>query len=432
MRASDLAQGRTSARFRYAADGGYSTRGSPSARENGPVDAERYARSLVLPGFGAEAQAKLGAARVLVIGAGGLGSTVIPALAAAGVGTLGIVDDDRVEPSNLARQTIHTTADVGRSKAASAADRVAALNPDVAVEVHEVRLETSNALELFEEYDLVVDGSDGVDTRYLANDAAVLVGIPLVWGSVVQYGGIVGVAWAERGPHYRDLYPDPPEDVLNCEDGGVLPTLVATIGSIMATEAIKLVAGIGEPLIGRAVVVDALGGTFREVAYERAPFVDRDPFEHSDATRPEPVTSPFPLVDESGAPRPPRGITNGGRPVDGAAEASPSEPTAPESLTPAELEARLDEVAGGTVQLVDVREPWEAEIVQLPGSVLVPLGTVADAELDPARPVIVYCHHGVRSERARRILADRGFTVSHLAGGIDAYAREIDPGLARY
>lgn len=388
------------------------------------MDAERYARSLVLPGWGPDAQAKLAAARVLVIGAGGLGSTVLPALAAAGVGTIGIVDDDSVETSNLARQTIHTTADLGRTKVQSAADRIAALNPAVTVEPHELRLETSNALELFEEYDLVVDGSDGVETRYLANDAAVLVGVPMVWGSVSQYGGIAGVAWAERGPHYRDLYPDPPDDVLTCEDGGVLPTVVATIGSIMATEALKILAGVGEPLIGRAVVVDALGGTFREVAYERAPFVDRDPFDKSDASRPEPVTSPFPLVDESGAPRPPRGITNGGLPVTPA--------PALESLTPAELAERIHEIEDGSLQLVDVREPWEAEIVQLPGSVLAPLSTVDVVELDPARPVIVYCHHGVRSEHARRILADRGFTVSHLAGGIDAYARSIDQALPRY
>jgi adenylyltransferase/sulfurtransferase len=388
------------------------------------MDAERYARSLVLPGWGPDAQAKLAAARVLVIGAGGLGSTVLPALAAAGVGTLGIVDDDHVETSNLARQTIHTSADLGRSKAQSAADRIAALNPAVSVELHELRLETSNALELFEDYDLIVDGSDGVETRYLANDAAVLVGVPMVWGSVSQYGGIAGVAWAERGPHYRDLYPEPPDDILTCEDGGVLPTVVATIGSIMATEALKIIAGVGEPLIGRAVVVDALGGTFREVAYERTPFVDRDPFEKSDASRPEPVTSPFPLVDESGAPRPARGITNGGRVV--------AEPDHPESLMPAELASRFHEVEDGSVQLVDVREPWEAEIVQLPGSVLVPLGTVGSAELDPGRPIIVYCHHGVRSEQARRILSERGYAVSHLAGGIDAYARSIDPGLPRY
>lgn len=383
------------------------------------VDEQRYARSLVLPGFGPDAQTRLGDARVLVIGAGGLGSTVIPALAAAGVGTLGILDDDVVEPSNLARQTIHTTADVGRSKARSAADRVLALNPAVTVVVHEERLETSNVLELFEEYDLVVDGSDGVDTRYLANDAAVLIGVPLVWGSVAQYDGIVGVAWAERGPHYRDLYPDPPQDVLTCEAGGVLPTLVATVGSLMATEALKIITGVGEPLLGRAVVVDALRGTFREVAYERAPFVDRDPI----STNADPgASSPFPLVDESGAPRPPRGITNGGRPV----------VTVAETITSAELAQRIAPGVERDFELVDVREPWEAQIVELPGSRLVPLGTIPYADFDPDVPVILYCHHGVRSEQALRILAARGLTVSHLEGGIAAYQREVDPSLPTY
>ena len=347
---------------------------------------ERYSRQLALPGFGAPAQQRLAEARVLVIGAGGLGSTVIPSLAAAGVGTIGIVDDDRVELSNLHRQHIHGMSDLGRAKAESAATSVRELNPETTVIPIEFRLASATALALFADYDLVVDGSDNFPTRYLASDAAELTGIPLVWGAVSQFGGQAGVSF---GTTYRDLFPAPPPpgSVLSCEVGGVLPTTVGVIGSIMATEAIKLLTGIGEPLIGRVTLFDALSGSFRELTYERDPEA-------------VPVTE---LIDYE--------LFCG----------------YPESLTPAELAARTDEY-----MLLDVREPWEAELVALPGSTLMPLGQLDPAALDPAKPVVVYCHHGVRSATARTALAAAGLTASHLTGGIDAWARDLDPGMPRY
>ena len=352
----------------------------------------RYSRQLALPGFGDTAQQRLAQARVLVIGAGGLGSSVIPALAAAGVGTIGIVDDDRVELSNLHRQHIHGVRDIGHAKVHSAAESVAAIDPDTVVIPIEFRLSSNTALALFADYDLVVDGSDNFPTRYLASDAAVLTGIPLVWGAVSQYGGQAGVSSGSStspGITYRDLFPSPPPpgSVLSCEVGGVLPTTVGVIGSIMATEAIKLITGIGQPLIGRVTVFDALSGSFRELAYQHDP----------DAP---PVTA---LIDYE--------LFCGYA----------------ETVTPAELAARADDFT-----LLDVREPWEAELVSLPGSQLMPLGALDPTALDPGKPVVVYCHHGIRSANARSTLAAAGFTASHLAGGIDAWARDIDPQMTRY
>jgi molybdopterin/thiamine biosynthesis adenylyltransferase/rhodanese-related sulfurtransferase len=357
---------------------------------------ERYARQRVLPGFGPAAQAKLARARILVIGAGGLGSAVIPALAAAGVGTIGIIDDDRVEESNLARQLIHGAADVGSAKVASAAATVAGLDPATVVEQHDSRLSSANALELFDRYDLVIDGSDNFPTRYLANDAAVLTGIPLVWGAVAQYGGQAGVSWASVGPTYRDLFPVPPapDSVESCEVGGVLPTVCAVIGAILATEAIKIVTGVGTPLVGRVITFDALSGGFRELAYERDPTA-------------LPITG---LVDY---------------------EALCGLAPLAESITAAELASRL----GDAPVLLDVRESWEAEIAQLPGALLIPLASLGGAidQLDPHAAVVVYCHHGIRSRSALALLRARGFDhAQHLDGGIDAWAREIDPTMARY
>jgi adenylyltransferase/sulfurtransferase len=349
----------------------------------------RYSRQLALPGFGAESQAKLAAARVLVVGAGGLGSAVVPALAAAGVGELGIVDDDRVELSNLPRQLVHGPSDVGRSKAVSAAETVAALAPDTTVTVIDRRLGAVDALAMFSSYDLVIDGSDNFPTRYLANDAAAIVGIPLVWGAVSQYGGQVGVAWAARGPQYRDLFPVPPAPgtVLSCEDGGVFPATVAVIGGLMSAEALKLLTGIGDPLIGRVTVFDALTGGFRSLDYDRDPTA-------------APITDLIDYDEFCGV---------------------------AVSLSPRELAARSDEFI-----LLDVREPWEAELASLPGSVLVPLGALDEAEFDASTPIVVYCHHGIRSAAARARLAARGIPASHLAGGIDAWSRELDPSVPRY
>lgn len=363
---------------------------------------ERFARQIALPGFGEKAQATLAAARILVIGAGGLGSTVIPALAAAGVGTIGIVDDDTVEISNLHRQYIHGTADVGSSKVASAAASVASLNPDVKVHAYEGRLNSENALGLFGRFDLVIDGSDNFPTRYLANDAAAITGIPLVWGAVSQFGGQAGVAWAERGPQYRDLFPAPPapDTVLSCEDGGVLPTTVAVIGAIVAGEAIKIITGIGEPLFGRVTSYDALAGAFREIVYARDPTA-------------EPITA---LIDY---------------------EVFCGLPSTRETVTAVELAAELDErsTTGRPLLLLDVREEWEASVATIPGAVLVPLGYLEQEldEVDKDTEIVAYCHHGMRSASALALLRQKGFASSrHLEGGIDSWSRTVDPTVARY
>jgi len=359
---------------------------------------ERYARQVSLPGFGHGAQSALGSARVLVIGAGGLGSSVIPALAAAGVGTIGIIDDDIVETSNLHRQLLHSPADVGSPKVASAAASIAALNPSVAVTPHGERLTSDNAAELFADYDLVIDGSDNFATRYLANDQAVLSNIPLVWGAVSQYGGQAGVAWHERGPQYRDLFPAPPAPgtVLSCAEGGVLPTTVSVIGSILATEAIKIITGVGEPLIGRVTTYDALTGSFRELSYARDPAA-------------APITA---LIDY---------------------DAFCGVPAVRDSVTATELAAEL--ARGRTPLLLDVREEWEASIATLPDAVLVPLGYL-EAELDgvdPETEIVAYCHHGIRSASALALLRERGFAnTRHLEGGIDSWSRTVDPRVERY
>ena len=349
----------------------------------------RYSRQLVLPGFGAAAQQALASARVLVIGAGGLGSHVLPALAAAGVGTIGIIDDDIVELSNLPRQLVHGTEDVGTAKSRSAAASIQRLN-STAIVLHEQRLTADAALPLFGGYDLVVDGSDNFPTRYLAADAATISGIPLVWGAVSQYGGQASVA-LPGGPGYRDLFPTPPPpgSVDSCEVGGVLPTAVGIIGAIMATEVIKVLTGVGRPLSGRVTTYDALSGGFRELAFEQSS---------------EPVTE---LID-----------------YDAFCGMAPRST----SITAAELATEAD------VTLIDVRETWEAEIAALPGALVIPLGTLSDVVdgLDSAGDYVVYCHLGVRSQRGLAILQAAGLRARHLEGGIDSWARTIDPEMARY
>lgn len=354
----------------------------------------RYSRQLVLPGFGADAQQRLERARVLVIGAGGLGSHVLPALAAAGVGTLGIVDDDTVELSNLPRQLMHGTEDVGTAKSRSAAASIQRLN-STAVVLHELRLAADVALPLFAQYDLVVDGSDNFPTRYLAADAATITGIPLVWGAVSQYGGQASVA-LPGGAGYRDLFPTPPPpgSVDSCEVGGVMPTTVGIIGAIMATEVIKVLTGVGSPLSGRVTTYEALGGGFRELSFERSS---------------EPVTELIDYEAFCGV------VSTGSTPEAG-------------SITAAELST-----ADG-LTLIDVRETWEAEIAALPGALVIPLGTLPEvmADLDPAEEYVVYCHHGIRSQRGLAILEAAGLRARHLDGGIDAWARTIDPTMTRY
>lgn len=377
------------------------------------AEAQRASRHLSLPGFGREAQLRLKAARVLVIGAGGLGSPVLLYLAAAGVGTIGIVDDDTVEVTNLQRQVIHSSADLGRPKAASAAEKIANLNPHVRVETHIERLNPDNAAGLVAGWDIVIDGTDNFATRYVVSDACTLAGVPCVWGSILRFNGQVSVFWAGHGPTYRDLHPEPPPagEVPSCAEGGVLGVLPGTIGSVMATEAIKLLTGIGKPLLGRVLLFDALTMTWRELGL---------------APDPEAVE-----------------VTTIGEPT---AEAScqtvPSSASgAGESITARELSDRLEE---GTVVAVDVREPWEREIAVIPGSVAVPLGQIeqrgwrALPQAAAAATYVFCCKSGVRSQQAIDILCTRADGepphpgLVNLAGGIDAWADAVDAQMARY
>lgn len=367
-----------------------------------PIDpgSPRYARQRVLPGFGAAGQRRLAEAHIVVLGAGGLGSAVVPVLAAAGVGRLTIVDDDIVDVTNLHRQLLHAPADVGRTKVDSAADAAAALSPETAVRPVPYRFTAENADGLLADADLVIDGTDDLPTLYVADDAAARAGIPLVWGSAARFSGQVGVSWEERGISYRDLFPEPPADGgLSCEIDGILPTVCTVTGGMMAGEALKLLTGIGEPLLGRAIVYDALSGRTREIRYQRA----------ADA-----ASAPSGSRDGAGAPpRPARA-----------------------AVAAVGASALADELASDTPPLLlDVRDTWEAEIAALPGSVLIPLGELDDraGELDPEASVVVYCHLGVRSQRAAQRLASNGFAdVRNLAGGIDAWSRTVDPAVARY
>lgn len=365
-------------------------------------EVRRYSRHLLLPEVGVLGQRRLKAARVLVVGAGGLGSPALLYLAAAGVGTLGVVDDDVVEESNLQRQVLHGTADVGRPKVDSAADAVARANPLVRVVRHRERLTAGNAEELVAGYDLVLDGSDNFATRYLVADACELAGTPWVWGAVLRFEGHVSTFWPGHGPTYRDLFPTPPAPgtVPSCGEAGVLGGVVAQVGSVMVTEAVKLVTGSGWPLVGRVVVVDALAGTWRTLGLQ------------ADPTRP-PVTR---VADDAAPACGVGGVGEGGE----AAEPLPA--LGPQEL--AEL-LRAREAGGEDLLLVDVREPAEHAAHAIPGAVLVPLGDVLAGSLDDQprdRPVVLHCAAGSRSARALVALRDRGHTrVSHLEGGITAW-----------
>lgn len=368
-----------------------------------PLDpaSPRFARQRILAGFGADGQAALAGAHVLVIGAGGLGSAVLPLLAAAGVGILTVVDDDTVAESNLHRQTLHTAGDLGRNKAESAADTLRRLTPDVEIRVVEARFEPGMTFDLLLDVDVLVDATDNPATRYLANDTATIRGIPLVWGSALGYAGQVGVAWDEKGVDYRDLFPEgqSPEGSADagdtCDIVGVLPSVCGVIGAMMASEVLKLLTGVGEPLLGRVAAYDALTGRTREIEYRRDP----------EAPRPG-------SLEERTAP-----------PVEAERR----------TITPEQLR---DALAGPTPPVVlDIREPWEAELVQIPGSVFIPMNHIPEriGELDSDLETVVYCHHGVRSARVLEYLEQNGFThARHLTGGVDAYAAKADPGLARY
>ncbi len=382
------------------------------AAELSREEVERYSRQLIIPDVGVLGQRRLKNARVLVIGAGGLGSPALMYLAAAGVGTLGVVDFDTVDASNLQRQVIHRTADVGRPKTESAVDAVAAINPLVRVIQHAERLDSGNALAVMAGYDLVLDGTDNFATRYLVNDACVLTGKPCIWGSIFRFEGQASVFWAEHGPQYRDVYPVPPPPgaVPSCAEGGVLGVLCATIGSVMVTEAIKLICGIGEPLLGRLLIYDALELSFRTVN-----------------VRPDPQgASITALIDYEQFC------------ASGPVATQDSDDVAAHSISSGELKLRLD--AGEDLLLIDVREPAEREIVKIDGSTLIPVGDLVSGsalprltELAGDRPIVLHCKSGARSALALKALRGAGFVDAvHLRGGILAWIDEIDPCLSRY
>ncbi len=367
----------------------------------------RYARHLALPDVGVTGQQQLAAARVLIVGAGGLGSPAALYLAAAGVGTIGLVDFDTVDLSNLQRQVVHGTSGVGRTKLASARERLRDLNPHIAVETFATRLSSADALPILERFDVVIDGSDNFPTRYLINDACVLLGKPNVYGAVFRFDGQAAVFDARTGPCYRCLFADPPPPhlVASCAEGGVLGVLPGIIGSIQALETIKLVLGIGESLVGRLLLLDGRALRFRELA------VRKDPDCAVCGARPS-VTA---LIDYEQ-------FCGGGAAASGDLEISPAELQAAGAAADAPL-------------LLDVREPFEAEIVRLPGSRLIPLGELPRrlAELDGRARVVAYCHRGTRSLQAAQLLRAAGFSGARsLRGGIDAWACEIDAEMTRY
>ena len=376
----------------------------------GPEQLERYKRHLLLEGVGPAGQEKLLASSVLLIGAGGLGAPAALYLAAAGVGHLGLCDFDAVDLSNLQRQVLYTTDDVGSLKTEVAAHRLRALNPDVKISLHEAKLEARNAPQVFAGYDVVLDGTDTFPSRYLASDVCVWQKKPLVSGSVMRFEGQVAVFDAQRGPCYRCLFPEPPPPELapNCAEAGVLGVLPGVIGMLQATEVLKLLLGIGEPLVGRLLVYDALALEFKSFR------IPKDPDCAVCGERPT-ITAPIDYTAFC------------------AARATP-EPALPE-VRPRALAVRLG--AGEDVLLLDVREPFEAEIARIPGALLIPLGQLEArlSELDPwrGRDVVVHCRTGGRSRRACELLRSKGFErVSNLAGGIEAWALEVDPAMKRY
>jgi molybdopterin/thiamine biosynthesis adenylyltransferase/rhodanese-related sulfurtransferase len=371
----------------------------------------RYSRHLIIPDVGVDGQKRLKNAKVLVVGAGGLGSPALLYLAAAGVGTLGVVDFDVVDESNLQRQVIHGQSDVGRPKAESARDSVAEINPFVKVVLHQTHLNSENALEIFRDYDLILDGTDNFATRYLVNDAAVLSGKPYVWGSIFRFEGQVSVFWEDapdgQGLNYRDLYPEPPPPgmVPSCAEGGVLGVLCASIGSIMVTEAIKLLTGIGDTLLGRLMVYDALEMSYRTIKIRKDPESPK-------------ITE---LIDYEA--------------FCGVVSTDAQQAAAGNTITPLELKHKQE--SGEDFLLVDVREPHEFEIVRIPGSILIPKDKILSGEalsqLPQDKPLVLHCKSGARSAEALAALHKAGFSDAvHVGGGVLAWAREVDPSLPTY
>jgi adenylyltransferase/sulfurtransferase len=376
-------------------------------------EVKRYSRHLIIPDVGMTGQKRLKNAKVLVVGAGGLGSPALLYLAAAGVGTLGIVDFDVVDESNLQRQIIHGVSDIGRPKAESARDSILEMNPYVEVVLHEERLDSDNALDIFRPYDLIVDGTDNFATRYLVNDACVLLGKPYVWGSIYRFDGQASVFWAEYGPCYRCLYPEPPPPgmVPSCAEGGVLGVLCASIGSIQVNEAIKVIDGIGDPLVGRLMIYDALEMSYRSVQVRKDPEC--------------PVCGKNPTITEL---------------IDyeafcGAVSEEAQEAVQGSTITAKDLKNMMDN--DENIFVVDVREPNEYEIVSIPGATLIPKGEflsgAALEKLPQDKRIVLHCKSGARSAEALAVVKDAGFSDAvHVGGGVLAWVSQVDPSLPTY
>ncbi|QQG48392.1 MAG: molybdopterin-synthase adenylyltransferase MoeB [archaeon] len=373
-----------------------------------PAEGQRYSRHLVLPEVGRDGQRKLKVSSALVVGVGGLGSPAAVYLASAGVGRIGLVDDDVVSLPNLQRQFLFSEADVGRKKVEAAAKRLALTNPYVKVEPHDIHLNSDNALEVIKKYDLVIDATDNLPSRYLVNDACVLLGKPDVYASVLGFDGQASVFWAPQGPCYRCLFPRPPPpgEVKSCEDAGVLGMLPGVMGSLQAVQAIQLLLGKGSPLVGRLLVFNGLETSFDEVRTKKGPAC--------------PVCGPSPSITK---------LIDYEEFCGTKAKAAPVE----FNISPKELKAVLD--GGRQLVLVDVREPFEYDICHIEGSTLVPLGQLVKrkGELDSNKETVVYCHVGVRSTQAVGFLRREGFkNVRNLSGGIDAWSTQVDPKTPRY
>jgi sulfur-carrier protein adenylyltransferase/sulfurtransferase len=376
-------------------------------------EVKRYSRHLIIPEVGMTGQKRLKNAKVLCVGAGGLGSPALLYLAAAGVGTLGVVDFDVVDESNLQRQIIHGQSDIGRPKAESARDSISEINPYVNVVVHEEQLSVDNVMEIFAGYDLIVDGTDNFATRYLVNDACVLLGKPYVWGSIFRFDGQASVFWAEHGPCYRCLYPEPPPPgmVPSCAEGGVLGVLCGSIGSIQVTEAIKVITGIGEPLVGRLMIYDALEMSYRTVR------VRRDP-ECAICGKNPTITA---LIDYDA--------------FCGVVSADAQHAASGSTITATELKGMLDR--GDDIFLVDVREPNEYEIVSIPGSTLIPkdqfLNGSALERLPQDKKIVLHCKSGGRSAECLAVVKGAGYSDAvHVGGGVLAWVNQVDPSLPTY
>jgi adenylyltransferase/sulfurtransferase len=376
-------------------------------------EVRRYSRHLIIPDVGMAGQKRLKNAKVLCVGAGGLGSPALMYLAAAGVGTLGVIDFDVVDESNLQRQIIHGQSDIGRPKAESAAATVREINPLVEVIVHNEALSNDNVMDVFGGYDLIVDGTDNFATRYMVNDAAVLLGKPYVWGSIYRFDGQASVFWAEHGPCYRCLYPEPPPPgmVPSCAEGGVLGVLCASIGSIQVNEAIKLVTGIGESLAGRLMIYDALEMTYRSVKVRKDPEC--------------PLCGKNPTITE---------LLDDYEAFCGAISDEAAEAAKDSTITATELKTMLE---GEDIFLVDVREPNEYEIVSIPGATLIPKGEflsgAALERLPQDKKVVLHCKSGARSAECLAIVKDAGFSNAvHLGGGVLAWVNQIDPSQPTY